>query len=227
MGLSRIRIAITLVLVGLMGLPAGAAVGDDDFQPISDAAYTEDLVQAGYHNGDMPSIRMIEVGACLLERDAAYTLSLMVEAARADGVELYAEECYRSYGSQAAAFDRRCPVVEEDIIEVDPVTGEETVVGVSRQRSCSGPPTARPGRSNHGWGRAVDFSTGRRVLSCGDSSFRWLQENAGRFGWVHPDWAACGRATREPWHWEWGGVTEALPLPPPPPPSAVAGARVR
>jgi hypothetical protein len=44
---------------------------------------------------------------------------------------------------------------------------------------------------------------------------------------VHPDWAACGRATREPWHWEWGGLTEALPLPLPPVPSVIAGNRVR
>lgn len=221
------RTVIVVLLVGLIGLPAAAAVGDDDYQPISDEAYVEDLVQAGYRNGDMASIRMIEVGSCLLERDAAYTLSLMLEAAREDGVNLVAQECYRSYDSQAAAFDRRCPIVEEEVVREDPATGEETVVGVKRSRSCSGPPTARPGRSNHGWGRAVDFGTGRRVLSCRDAAFYWMQENAARFGWVHPDWAQCGRATREPWHWEWGGLTEALPLPLPPLPSVIAGNRVR
>lgn len=227
MGLSRLRITIAVVLVGLMALPASAAVGDEDYRPISDAAYTEDLAQVGYRNGDMPSIRMIDVNGCLLERDAAYTLSVMVEAARLDGVDLTPQECYRSFGSQSAAYDRRCPIVEEEIVKIDPETGEETVTGVKRSRSCSGPPTARPGRSNHGWGRAVDFGTGRRVLACRDAAFFWLQENASRFGWVHPDWATCGRATREPWHWEWGGVTEALPLPLPPPPSVVAGNRVR
>ncbi|HJR91450.1 MAG TPA: M15 family metallopeptidase [Acidimicrobiia bacterium] len=193
---------------------AHAAPVTPDYVPIAEEALTDDLAQAGYHNGDMPGLRMIEVDGCLLERDAAYTLSLMLEAARADGMDLEAQECYRSYGSQAAAYERRCPVEEEEITKPDPVTGEEIVIGVKKTRSCSGPPLALPGRSNHGWGRAVDFGNGSRVLSCSDAAFVWLQENGGSFGWVHPDWAQCGRSTREPWHWEWGGVTEALPLPP-------------
>lgn len=207
------KLVIAVSLAALVATPAAAAVGDEDLRPISDEAYVADLVNAGYRNGDMPSLRMIEVGGCLLERDAAYTLSLLLEAARADGIDLVAQECYRSFGTQAAAYERRCPIVEEEIVEVDPDTGEEEVVGVDRIRSCSGPPIARAGRSNHGWGRAVDFGSGYRVLSCGDAAFNWLQENAGRFGWVNPSWAHCGQATREPWHWEWGGLTESLPLP--------------
>jgi hypothetical protein len=53
----------------------------------------------------------------------------------------------------------------------------------------------------------VDFTDGRAVLSCTDRAFRWLQGNAYRFGWVHPRWAWCDRSTREPWHWEYAGVT--------------------
>lgn len=211
--MSTFKLVLLSLLAALIAAPAGAAVGDPELQPISDEAYVSDLVDAGYRNGSMPDLRMIEVGNCLLERDAAYTLSLLLEAARRDGIDLVPNDCYRSFGSQASAYERRCPVVEEEIIEVDPDTGEEHVVGVERSRSCSGPPIARAGRSNHGWGRAVDFGTGRRVLSCGDASFQWLQENAGRFGWVNPAWAHCGRSTREPWHWEWGGLTESLPLP--------------
>lgn len=212
----RFRFLAFLTMLILLAVPAWGAVGDADYQPITPNAYTEDLKNEGYSNGQMPAIRMIEVGGCLLERDAAYTLSLMLEAAAADGINLVAHECYRSFKTQAAAYERRCPVEEEDIIRTDPVTGEETVVGVRKSRSCSGPPLAVAGRSNHGWGRAVDFGNGRRVLACGDEQVRWLQENAGRFGWVHPSWAECGRATREPWHWEWGGVTEALPMSLPP-----------
>lgn len=207
--------AIVTILL-LLALPAWGAVGDADYHSISDEAYTADLIQAGYHNGDMPSFRMIEVGNCLLERDAAYTLSLMLEAARADGVDLVPHYCYRSFSAQTQAYDRRCPIEEEELTRTDPLTGEEVVTGVRKVRSCSGPPIATPGRSNHGWGRAIDFGNGRRVLSCHDSQYRWLQDNGARFGWVHPAWAECGRATREPWHWEWGGVTDALPLPVPP-----------
>jgi hypothetical protein len=39
-----------------------------------------------------------------------------------------------------------------------------------------------------------------------------MQGNAYRFGWVHPDWATCGKRTQEPWHWEFAGVTDPLLL---------------
>src|SRR5690606_17601730 len=118
--------------------------------------------------------------------------------ARADDIQLSTQDCYRSLDAQTSAYERRCPFVEERVTKVDPETGEEEVIEVRRNRACSGPPIARPGRSNHGWGRAIDFGNGRRVLSCGDAAFHWLQENAGRFGWVHPSWANCGRSTQEP-----------------------------
>lgn len=204
---------LVLIFV-LLASPAAAVIAQPDYVPIEQEAYVADLEQAGYHNGEMPLLRMIDVGGCLLERDAAYTLSLMIETARLDDVDLAAHDCYRSYSAQSAAYERRCPVEEEEIVELDPVTGEETVVGIKRTRTCSGPPIARAGHSNHGWGRAVDFGNGARVLACGDPQFVWLEENAGRFGWVHPSWAHCGMPSREPWHWEWGGVTDALPLPP-------------
>lgn len=203
----------SLFLMVLLVLAAGAAAAEEPvLEPISREAYADDLIAAGLRNGAMPAIRMIDVGNCRLERDAAYTLSLMLEAARADGVDLIAHECYRSFGVQASAYDRRCPLVAQEVVEVDPATGEERIVTIRRSRTCSGPPIARAGYSNHGWGRAVDFGTGRRVLGCRDTAFRWLQENAARFGWVHPPWAECGRPSREPWHWEWGGLQVVLPL---------------
>lgn len=208
------RLVLALALVVLVAAPVQASVGDDAYGPITQEAFTQDLIDAGYRNGSMPGFRMMEVEGCLLERDAAYTLSLMLEEARAQGVSLYPQECYRTLSSQASAYDRRCPIVEEEVTKIDPITGEEEVIKVNRNRSCSGPPIARPGRSNHGWGRAIDFGTGRRVLSCGDSALAWLQENAARYGWVHPSWAHCGRSTQEPWHWEWGGLTEIIPLSP-------------
>lgn len=220
------RILVGLLLVVTLATPAIAAL-EPDYEPITPEAYTDDLESLGYSNGSMPSLRMIDIGGCLIERDAGYTLSLLIEAARRDGVALYPHDCYRSYDAQAAAYDRRCPIVEEEITEEDPETGEEVVVEVRKERVCSGPPTARPGRSNHGWGRAVDFGNGYRTLTCSDPGFYWLQENAARFGWVHPGWAHCGMATREPWHWEWGSVQEAMPLPPPPLPTITFDNRVR
>jgi LAS superfamily LD-carboxypeptidase LdcB len=62
---------------------------------------------------------------------------------------------------------------------------------------------AVPGKSEHGWGKAVDLCGG--VEDSGSSAHRWMQANAGRFGWFHPDWAEPGGSRPEPWHWEYGG----------------------
>jgi peptidoglycan hydrolase CwlO-like protein len=62
---------------------------------------------------------------------------------------------------------------------------------------------AVPGTSNHGWGLAVDLGCG--VERFGSDTHRWMKENAGQFGWVHPAWAQQGGSKPEPWHWEFVG----------------------
>jgi cell wall-associated NlpC family hydrolase len=61
---------------------------------------------------------------------------------------------------------------------------------------------AVPGTSVHGWGLAVDLCDG--INSLGTPQANWMAANAGRFGFVHPDWAAPGGEKPEPWHWEYG-----------------------
>lgn len=60
---------------------------------------------------------------------------------------------------------------------------------------------ATPGRSQHGWGLAVDLCGG--VEQFGTVQHGWMQQNAGRFGFVHPEWARPGGSRPEPWHWEY------------------------
>lgn len=198
-----------IVLALLVALSTGLGPGDEpDYAPAGDEAYSLDLELDGFLNGRMETDRMMTVGSCTLERDAAYLYSLMLDAAEEDGIDLDHEDCYRSYDQQAAAYERRCPVVEIAIYGLDQDTGERVQTGTERSRECTGPPVAPAGRSNHGWGRAVDFSNGRSVLTCYDDEFHWLKLNAHRFGWVHPEWAHCGKSTQEPWHWEFAGVTD-------------------
>lgn len=59
---------------------------------------------------------------------------------------------------------------------------------------------AVPGRSNHGLGTAVDLCGG--VQNPGSAQFNWLESNARRFEWFHPQWAYS--SPFEPWHWEYG-----------------------
>lgn len=62
--------------------------------------------------------------------------------------------------------------------------------------------SAVPGRSNHGWGLAIDLCSSETK----GAGWAWLQENAHVYGWVNPAWArAGGRGPYEPWHWEYVG----------------------
>jgi hypothetical protein len=183
-----------------------------DYVPAGFEAYTLDLEEEGLQNGYMPYSRMLSVNGCLLERDAAYMFALMEEAAEQDGIWLRPESCYRTYSTQKRTWESRCPFVEREVKAYDPDTGTATKVTI-QQRECSGPPTARPGQSNHSWGRAIDFSDGYGVLTCYDEEFHWLQGHAHEFGWVHPPWAQCGQPLEEAWHWEWAGVIEATLVP--------------
>ncbi|GAA1570525.1 hypothetical protein GCM10009789_25060 [Kribbella sancticallisti] len=61
---------------------------------------------------------------------------------------------------------------------------------------------ALPGTSNHGWGVAIDLCGG--IDRFGTAQYRWMEANAGSFGWVHPTWARQGGNREEPWHWEFG-----------------------
>ncbi|MBB2915479.1 prefoldin subunit 5 [Streptosporangium becharense] len=58
---------------------------------------------------------------------------------------------------------------------------------------------AVPGRSNHGWGLAVDLCGG--VERFRSPEFNWLEANSKKYGWFHPKWAYV--SPFEPWHWEY------------------------
>ncbi|MCW2678693.1 MAG: peptidase and DD-carboxypeptidase VanY/endolysin [Frankiales bacterium] len=63
---------------------------------------------------------------------------------------------------------------------------------------------ATPGRSQHGWGLALDLGCG--VQGFGSEPHRWMQLNAWKFGWIHPAWAQQSGSKPEAWHWEYVGV---------------------
>jgi cell wall-associated NlpC family hydrolase len=64
---------------------------------------------------------------------------------------------------------------------------------------------AVPGTSNHGWALAVDLCGGINVA--GSQQWTWMTANAGRFGFVQPEWARPGNEKPEPWHWEFGYIS--------------------
>ena len=64
---------------------------------------------------------------------------------------------------------------------------------------------AVPGTSNHGWALAVDLCGGINIA--GSAQWTWMTANAGRFGFVQPDWAGPAGEKPEPWHWEYGYIS--------------------
>lgn len=87
------------------------------------------------------------------------------------GKDLKFLSCYRDYDQQVAA------------------------------RKKYGSDAATPGRSNHGWGLAVDFDD---MSSYSLKEYRWLLENASKYGWVNPkNMQQGGSGPHEPWHWEY------------------------
>ena len=60
---------------------------------------------------------------------------------------------------------------------------------------------ATPGKSEHGWGLAVDLCASTYQ---GTGKTQWLRTNAPLYGWDNPAWARPGGSgATEPWHWEY------------------------
>ncbi|MGI9596067.1 MAG: M15 family metallopeptidase [Acidimicrobiales bacterium] len=60
------------------------------------------------------------------------------------------------------------------------------------------PPTARPGRSQHERGLAIDFTyNGGSISTRSNKGFKWLNANAATYG--------LKNLASEPWHWSTTG----------------------
>jgi hypothetical protein len=180
-------------LVGLKGEPPSPKMGTFRAQAVADQAQacapavddtTPLLVLGppspgsgpgawgGYSNGQIPTSAMVSVGAGhWLEPNAGKAFLAMNEAYRAEtGSNISITDSYRSYEGQL-----ECTRTKGDM--------------------C-----ARPGFSNHGWGKALDL---------GSPSRTWVTRNGPRFGWILPGWAQPGGSKPEPWHHEYVG-TDAI-----------------
>ena len=151
-----------------------------------------DYGRSGGPPGYEEARELVEVGPNLVGRmqrltpEAAAQWQAMVAAAEADGITLLIVSGFRSYEYQAALIRKKINAgqVITDILEVN----------------------AAPGHSEHHTGLAVDIaSPGSRPLTEEfetSEAFRWLEANAGRFGFTMSfprdnPWGII----YEPWHW--------------------------
>jgi len=115
-------------------------------------------------------------GGKSLHRDAASSFLRMATAARSEGIWLWVTSGYRTRREQRLLYER--------------------------YRKGLGPKAARPGRSNHQRGLAVDVVVGDEE----SPTYRWLEANACRHGFRRT-------VPSEPWHWEYRPRGTRAPAP--------------
>lgn len=123
------------------------------------------------NNGALPLTVLCELpqGSYWLQPDAAVAFTEMSNAFEdALGHPMVVSSAYRTTGQQA--------------------TLRSTKPGLA----------APVGKSNHGWGYAVDLSSSAYKSR---QAWNWLRDNAATYGWVNPEWAKTSKY--EPWHWEY------------------------
>ncbi len=115
-----------------------------------------------------PTKRLTRVpGGESLRTDVAGAFQKMIAAARTEGIFLWANSGYRTVAEQRRLY--------------------------RLFRRGKGPKAARPGRSNHHQGIAVDIPVGGDESS---DNYTWLASHACRFGFLRT-------VPTEPWHWEY------------------------
>ncbi|MFI6903928.1 D-alanyl-D-alanine carboxypeptidase family protein [Nonomuraea sp. NPDC050394] len=132
-----------------------------------------------YPNGLIPRTLLcpLQQRGHMLRADAAIAFVSLNEAYRRQfGRQICVTDAYRSLSEQQSVYYRRPGFA------------------------------AVPGRSNHGFGLAVDLCGG--VERFRSAEFNWLEKNGKRYGWFHPDWAYS--SPFEPWHWEYDPKIDSL-----------------
>jgi LAS superfamily LD-carboxypeptidase LdcB len=128
----------------------------------STAAVSTDL--SHYANGRLPAALLKPVGSGdhRLWAPAADSFKAMAAAAARDGVRLGVNDSYRSYAEQVDMARRK---------------------GLYSQGGLA----AKPGTSDHGWGKSIDLSLDGRALE-------WMRAHASQYGFH-------ANVPRENWHW--------------------------
>ena len=123
-------------------------------------------------NGNLPDAELVSIGEGnhRLKPEAADAYKKMLDAAKSEGISWSVTDSYRTYDEQLRLAKQK---------------------GLYSQGGLA----ATPGTSNHGWGLAVDLGGGANQE--GSKQNKWLQENAGKFGFSN--------IPREPWHWQYAG----------------------
>ncbi len=137
--------------------------------------------EAGLPSGPVERSETSAVGGIRVHNSIAQNLRDLLAAAQQDGVTLGGWG-WRDHQAQIRLRREHCGTSDYAVWDMP-------------SSQCR-PPTARPGRSQHEFGLAVDFTCNGRSIA-GTICFRWLQARAAEFGFFN--------LPSEAWHWSTTG----------------------
>lgn len=127
-------------------------------------------------------IETTSIGNIRVHNSIINQVNELLLAAQRDGIN-FGGGGYRSYEGQIAVRKNNCGESHYAIYEMP-------------SEQCS-PQTAIPGRSMHERGLAIDFSLNGSSIKGGSTGFKWLVNNASKYG--------LKNLPSEPWHWSTSG----------------------
>lgn len=134
-----------------------------------------------------------------LHKDVMPYVTAMIEAAWADGVDLYILSPYRSVDTQKTLYENE---VQKWIkTGMDRASAEDKAATI----------VARPGTSEHHTGLAIDFNSVEPSFE-NTPMYKWLDENAHNYGFIlryTKDKQPITGVIHEAWHWRFIGINAA------------------
>ncbi len=135
-----------------------------------------------------------------IDKDIWPYLKAMMDAARADGVDIGIISAWRDYGTQVTLYEAQIKKwKDKGYSEADAIKEASSRVAV-------------PGTSEHHTGLAVDFNTTQTSFE-NTKAFKWLKENAQDYGFImryeKEKMDITGGIIYEPWHWRFVGINIA------------------
>ncbi len=151
--------------------------------PVANAAVGPVATAGPAPTGVVGADEVVSVRGIRVHHSIAENVELLLAAAEADGITLSGWG-WRDNQTQIRLRREHCGTSEYAIYRMP-------------SSQCS-PPTARPGRSQHERGLAIDFTyNGGSISSHRSPGFKWLNANAATYG--------LKNLASEPWHWSTTG----------------------
>lgn len=130
-----------------------------------------------------PPVELVVIRGITVARQIGPATEKLLQAASDAGLQLSGSG-YRDSSAQVALRKANCGPTDFDIWE--------------KPASQCRPPTARPGKSMHEQGLALDLTcSGKLITAHSNPCFEWLEANAAGFGFFN--------LPSEPWHWSTNG----------------------